>query len=261
VSSLTADLLLLAEEKAIREAASRRGLAFRPAHGKPERRGLSVSCTRAAGGGLMSNEIDALLSGVHEYQHPKLRYWLAERERNPTNHYRVEIHRPKRGLTYGTARLYVHVLGPDGTEVQPPDEMLWDDDLDESFIQHGFRAISNENEAVRFSLALRRSLRKPERRYGEGFFNAVLVRWVRESAFSGKLTDILDKIHEGDVAEGAAYSDCKEQIHAAFVNRAQDLTGRLQYNSEDATWILAHAMAAYLDERFSVSSRIALGFT
>ena len=64
--------------------------------------------------------------------------------------------------------------------MQPPDEVFWDDDLDEGFISARFPAISADNEQMRFSLALRRSFSRAERRYGQGLFNAVMVGYVRE---------------------------------------------------------------------------------
>lgn len=208
----------------------------------------------------MGDELDALHSGRGEYQHPKVRYWRSMRERHPENDYRLEILRPKQGLMFGPARLYMHVFDQGGQEAQAPDEMMWDGDLDEAFIEHGFRAITPENESIRFALAIRRSLSKPERRYGEGFFNAVLVGWARKSPFAPRLQPILAEIHEGNIPEeGSAFSDCWDQIQAAIECRADDLTERLRWERSDAIRILVGALGGYLDERFNVSNRLALG--
>lgn len=210
----------------------------------------------------MPDELDALLADRAEYQHPKLRYWLAERARHPEPApvYRVEILRQKQGLGFGAARMYLHVLDPAGTDLQPPDEMMWDPDLDEGLIQHGFRAVTPENEVTRFSLAIRRSLMKPERRYGEGYFNSVLHQWASTSPFAQRLAPILAEIHPGNAIAGTeAHADCRDQIQAVIAGRAKDLTERLDWERASATRILAEALGAYLDERFSVSDRRALG--
>lgn len=209
----------------------------------------------------MTNSLNELFEGEAEgYQHPKLRYWLGERVGHPERHYRVEVYRPKVGFTFGPARLYLHVSGADGAEVQPPDEMFWDDDLDEGFISAGFPAISAGNEQLRFSLALRRSFSRAERRYGQGLFNAVMVSYVRESALAEALSTVLSGIEEGSLpVETLASADCREILAAGLKLRARQLADTLGYDRHAATAILTGALGRYLDERFHVSSRSALG--
>lgn len=209
----------------------------------------------------MTSHPDELFEGqTPTYQHPKLRYWLAERARHPERRYQVEVYRPRVGFTFGSARLYVHVAGADGMELRPPDEMFWDDALDEAFIEEGFRAVSHENEQIRFGLAIRRSFSLAERRYGEGLFNAVMVGYVRESPLRDAVSTVLSGIEEGHVpAETEASADCREIVAAGLKHRARQLTDILGYDRATATTILSGALGRYLDERFHVSSRIALG--
>ncbi len=208
----------------------------------------------------MPNELDALRAHRTEYQHPKLRFWTGQRDAHPERVYRLELLRPRQGLTFGPARLYVHVFDEAGTEVQAPDEMMWEPDLDEAFIQAGFRGLDEKNEILRFSLALKTSFSKPERRYGEGYFNSVLHQWVSRSPFGPRLRPILDEIHAGNALEGRdTYTDCRDQIQAAMEKRADDLTERLRWDQAAAAAILREALGAYLDERFNITNRRALG--
>jgi hypothetical protein len=59
--------------------------------------------------------------------------------------------------------------------------------------------------------------------------------------------------------ESGRYNTCREMIAGAISGRAQELTGPLHYSKEEAKRILVSALARYLDERFTVSSRRRLG--
>jgi hypothetical protein len=210
----------------------------------------------------MSGELEFLLSGEREYQHPKLRFWVKERAHHPEHVYRLEILRPRQGLVYGHIRLYMHVFDTSGQELQSPDEMAWDEELDEAFIAHGFCALSPSNESLRFSLALRRSLSGVVGRLGQGLFNAILLKWVRKSPFALRLGELLDEIRELEVGEDTRYfQDGFQQIHAIMARRAEDLTEKLGYDEARAFLILLGALEGYLDERFTVSERRALGLS
>src|SRR5262249_2082551 len=117
-------------------------------------------------------------------------------------------------------------------------------------------------EGERFSLALRAGLRKVERRYGDGYLNAVLVDLLDES----------DLCRNGEIAEvrkfvltnrpdrsGRSYPVCREAIASEIGARAVELRDKLKYNPDDIRAVMTKALAIYLDERFSVSSRRRFG--
>ncbi len=67
-------------------------------------------------------------------------------------------------------------------------------------------------------------------------------------------------LHENRPARAQAWRDCEQMIEAAIATVGEDLTRRLQYSDTDATEILGNALAYYLDERFSITTRRMLGF-
>ena len=80
------------------------------------------------------------------------------------------------------------------------------------------------------------------------------------SALSEALSTVLSGIDEGSLpVETLASTDCREIIAAGLKDRARQLTNKLGYDRATATMILSGALGRYLDERFHVSSRIALG--
>src|SRR5262249_53584519 len=139
--------------------------------------------------------------------------------------------------------------------------MSWDDDLNTGLIQLGVRAVHPKQEAERFALGLRAALRKAEREFGDGYFNAVLVELLRDSDLTGYpvIADILQYASAPRPSrEGKGldrYNLCREMMAAAISGRARELTVALKYPQEEAKQILVSALAHYLDERFSVSSR------
>src|SRR5947209_3576456 len=110
--------------------------------------------------------------------HPKLRFWKDRKTQAGVSDVRCEVRRRRDVLGYEPAKLYVHFYGP-GNEELLCDEVDWDDELNTGLIELEVKAIDEENEGQRFSLGLRAALRPAERRFGDGFFNAVLVEWVR----------------------------------------------------------------------------------
>jgi hypothetical protein len=60
---------------------------------------------------------------------------------------------------------------------------------------------------------------------------------------------------------GNGYTDCHAMVTNAISDQATQLVDWLKYNKDEAREILSGAMARYLDERFTVSSRRRLGWT
>jgi hypothetical protein len=127
------------------------------------------------------------------------------------------------------------------------------------------RAVSPEQEAERFALGLRAAFRRAERDYGDGYFNAVLIDLIKDSDLTQhhEIAEVLKYAYANRPhQEGGAsdrYTNCRELIAGAISGRARELTGSLNYAQDQAKQILVSALARYLDERFSVSSRRRFG--
>lgn len=193
------------------------------------------------------------------YHHPLLRFLDAPAPK--PDKVRVEMVRPRDVLGYKAATIYVHWAA--GGVDQPPQPYPWDGELNAELVRRNVRSVSPEAEAVRFGLALRDAFKRPEARFGDGFFNAVLVEVVRELGFPAfeEVDAVLKHIathapHKG----GNGFADCREIIVGIISTRAAELVDLLGYSQGDAKNVLAAAMAQYLDDRFSVSNRIRLGW-
>ena len=205
---------------------------------------------------------DIFGAGPEAIAHPKLRFWEQWKARPEGGDVRCEVRRPSDLLGYKPAKLYVHLYAADGSESHL-DESDWDDELNAGLIGLGVRAIDEHNEAQRVALGLRAALRPAERRYGDGFFNAVLVDWVRNSSFAqtDPVREVLPHVHANPPHRGGgSFDGCRELIQTAIRARAHELTDKLRYAREGAQGVLASALAVYLDERFSVSVGRALGW-
>jgi hypothetical protein len=147
----------------------------------------------------------------------------------------------------------------------PLETVPWDDDLNGGLIQLGVRAVSQEQEGERFALGLRAAMRKPEREFGDGYFNGVLTEFLNDSELTKdrEIAEILKHAHAVRPFKGGNSSDrydlCRQMVADALRGRARELTGPLRYTQEEAKRILVAALARYLDDRFSVSYRRRLG--
>ncbi len=159
----------------------------------------------------------------------------------------------------------MHVRFKEGGRQTHLDTVPWDDDLNAGLILLKVRSVSPEQEAERFALGIRAAMRRIEREFGDGYFNAVLVELIRESHLD-RYPEIAEVMRYAQAnaprREGGAfdrYTICRELIADAISGRAKDLTHGLGYTQEEAKGILVSALARYLDERFSVSSRREIG--
>lgn len=189
--------------------------------------------------------------------HPLLRY-VSQRLKSGDRAV-FELYRPREVLGFRKARIVIHFIQAD-KEVDYKDDD-WDDDLNTSLISLGIKSRTSDEEKDRFALGLRAALRKPEKRYGDGYFNAVLVQYVREKDFQKikEMRQVLKQIPQTPPHQGRSYHDCVEMIDAAIRGRAVELSEKLHYEIPEAWDILAGALARYLDERFSVTNRRLLG--
>lgn len=204
-------------------------------------------------------------------RHPRIRAWRSFRRKPMVQYVEVEIKRDREGLTVLPARLFVHFCDTNGDDVHF-DEALWEPELDEWLIdEQQAKATTIDMEKLRFSLLLKPRLRPILVRYGDGYFNSVLVEEVRNgpSATHKAVEKVLADIREDAPHRGASWDECRESIEDVLKTTAKqilklypsELSGsknRRKTKSED---ILGGAIALYLDDRFGVTNRRLLGFT
>lgn len=174
----------------------------------------------------------------------------------------VEVLRPKDVLGFKAAKLYLHMLDEAGHDPFPPLVEAWDDALNTDLVKRNIRAVSIANETVRFTLSLRSALQIPEIRFGDGYFNAVLVDYIEKSPFADHpaVKPVLKHVYRsGTETSSQAYAECSNMIDATIRGRAVELVNDLKYDQTTAIEILAAAIGQYLDERFSVTNRRNLG--
>src|SRR5262249_22180362 len=155
---------------------------------------------------------------------------------------------PARLVGYAKAQLVVRLFqGEREVEVKTED---WDDELNDGLLVRGIKADSPENEQERFALALRASFKRAENRYGDGFFNSVLVNFVLGSGFRTQpaFVEVLKHVPHIRPHEGQAYYDCQEMIEHGVRTRGRQLSKDLMYTEEQGVTILSGALALYLDE-------------
>ena len=194
--------------------------------------------------------------------HPRLRNWKA-RLSQPGVKGELEVYRPSPALGLAQTELVLHFT-KDG-QPQPIETVAWDDDLSTGLIKLGVRCIDTDQEVERFALGLRGALRKAEREFGDGYLNAVLVDFIARSDLT-RYPEVAEVLKystalqlDRDGRSSRSYSLCREMIDDAIGARAHELREDLGFAQEDAKRILVLALARYLDERFSVSSRQRLG--
>jgi hypothetical protein len=191
--------------------------------------------------------------------HPRLKDW-AERIQQTGEKPTLEVSRPTAGFGAGQPEMCLQFT--DKGVPQSGEILAWDDDLNAGLIELGVRAIDEANEAERFALGLRAALRKAGREFGDGYFNAVLYDLVTESGLS-RDPEIAEVIKHANALSpernGKSYPYCRDMIAFAIAGRRHELEASLHYPAAEARQILVHALARYLDERFSVSSRRRLG--
>lgn len=197
-----------------------------------------------------------------ESLHPRVRTWKAWLAQTGTSA-SLEIYRPETEMGLSGPEMNLQFT-KDGN-LEPLETVPWDDDLNVGLIQLRVRAVTPEQETERFALGLRAALRKAEREFGNGYFNAVLVELLKDSDLTRypEIAEVLPHVnanrpHRED-RPFDRYTICRELIADAISGRARELTGPLHYSKEEAKGILVSALARYLDERFSVSSRRRFG--
>jgi len=173
------------------------------------------------------------------------------------------IARKDESAPLGSSESGFAVLRKENGVVQSPEYYDWDDDLNTAMIKLGIKACNFPQEGERFARVLRAALRKVERRYGDGYLNAVLVDLIDESDLGkdGEIGKVRRLIHFNSVDRSSrSYNECRDAIASEIGGRARELRNDLKYNPAELKTIMDHAIAQYLDERFSISSLRSLGW-
>src|SRR5437868_325491 len=103
------------------------------------------------------SKIDSFFEKKSEmFRHPLLAFL----EKARAERVAIEVVRPDDVLGFKAAKIYLH-LTVDG-KAQPPAEYAWDDELNAALVTRGIRAVSTDNEKIRFGLGLRFGFKRAE---------------------------------------------------------------------------------------------------
>ena len=190
-------------------------------------------------------------------EHPDLPYavraWL--RRIREGARAKVEVVRKRNGISYRATRLRIIF---DEKDVQQDE---WDPHVSEVLAAEKVAAVDEANEALRLALMLADWFQHPAQRFGDDYFNCVLVEYLKEGPLRGvkDVQDILRHVHENaPYKEGSAYADCRNEVQAVLQRGAQVLTS-IGYDRTTAERILVRALVQFLDDRFGVTNRRMLG--
>jgi hypothetical protein len=200
------------------------------------------------------NELDKMLEAPGETAlAPLVQYCKSRKEAG--DRIEVELYRPDTAGGLSRTELVIHRW--EGEKEQEPLQVEWDDGVNAGLVELGIRAINLQQEGERFALGIRAALRKVERRYGDGYLNAVLVDLLDESDLckNGEIADVRKYVHTNSPEHSPGYQACRELIANEIGGRAVELRDKLKYKPEEIKAVMTKALATYLDERFSVSGR------
>ncbi len=174
----------------------------------------------------------------------------------------VDFERKRDGISFQPAHLIVYVVDGNGKRVECAPEP-WDQEVNEDLIAIGARATSVSNEVERLGYALKFKLEPVEVRYGDGYFNSMLVLMLEEFGFAAipRVAHCLSRISTNSPSRASAfYDNARRDIETALREVGGQLTATLKYDDNTAEEILGDAVAYYLDERFHITNRERLGF-
>ena len=192
--------------------------------------------------------------------HGSVAFWV-EKAQDVDGRLEVDFQRKRDGLSFAPARLIVYIVDANGKRVERSSEP-WDQEVNEDLIAVGARAESPSNEVERLGYALKFKLEPVEVRYGDGYFNSMLVRILEEFGFPEipSVARCLRRISTGTPQQGSSYHNARRDIETALREAGRWLAADLEYDPEAAEQILGDAVAYYLDERFHITNRERLGF-
>jgi len=200
------------------------------------------------------NELDKMLEAAGETALPPL-VGYCKRRKEAGDRIGVEVYRPDTAGGLSRTDLVVHRW--ENEQEQESRQVEWDDGVNAGLVDLGVKAINVQQEGERFALAIRAALRKVERRYGDGYLNAVLVELLDESDLckGGEIADVRKYVHTNPPERSRSYDACRELLANEIGGRAVELRDKLKYQPEEIKAVMTKALAIYVDERFSVSNR------
>jgi hypothetical protein len=200
------------------------------------------------------NELDKMLDAPGETALPTLVQYYKSRKA-AGDRIEVELYRPD--AAGGLSRTELVIRRWEQENEQEPRQVEWDDGVNAGLVDLGIRATDLQQEGERVALGIRAALRKIERKYGDGYVNAVLVDLIDESDLSkrGEIADVRKHVHTNRPERTRSYSECRGLIANEISGRAVELRDKLKYTPEQIKEVMTKALAIFLDERFSVSSR------
>jgi hypothetical protein len=170
------------------------------------------------------------------------------------------LDRARDGLVFRPAQLNLIVKAGD-KDVEILDAP-WDGNLNDWLVaDHHVRAEDPAAEIERFGFALKERFAPVENRFGDGFFNAVLVHKLREEGFGDEspTKEKLKAVHEPHPARGEQAPICAEMIDDVLMGCNESFKA-LSYDEPAREKLLVGALAYYLDERFNITNSQLLGF-
>jgi len=194
--------------------------------------------------------------------HPLIRLLDAQHGKPEFDAAKVQIIRQRAALGFEPAQLSLQFFNKKDQMYDYKTE-LWDAELNDALVDREICAVDEPNEIQRFGLGLAAALEHPENRYGDGFFNAVLMLVIDKSPFA-KMDSVRELRPYIAAAKpyqyGHSVEDCSAMIQAVFQDRWLELRRKLSYDQTNAERILARALAYYLDERFGITDGRKLGW-
>lgn len=168
-----------------------------------------------------------------------------------------EFLRRRDGLSWEPAQLQVSFPDTDLPAEQP---VFWDRELDDWLLSHKVAAITPRNEAERFGYRLAPLFEPVLERYADGYFNSVLLAYLNSSELANRPTirEKLGAVHAFPLPPSREADDCLERIKQVLAATARTLSS-LYGDRALAETILCDAIAYFLDDRFNISTREALG--
>lgn len=186
---------------------------------------------------------------------PKVRSWKEWMARPEFSRLELQVQQHRDDYGRGPAMLLVSFLDEDGALIHG-ESVVWEPELEHFLLdEQCVPSQTRESEILRFELLLNEAFRPIWREVDGGYFDAVLVDVLREGDFREHpaVREMLAHARPGNP------SPRRLAETRAFIEAALTYVGRrlrlVRHDEGEADDILAHAIAAWLDERFSVSRR------
>lgn len=189
--------------------------------------------------------IDRYFDGKPSTDPPQVREWK-KKGLTPQN---CNLERKHNGIGFQSAMLLVFLQTESGERTSKC--MLWDFDVNDWLVRQSCRAQTVEEEHARFGFMLHESMRPVMNRYGDGFFNSILIQELR-SHNEISSHPIFAEDFPSYTSSSRPAIDCKEMIEHALSKCGSELLRDLKYSHQEARSILIEAIFYFLDERFNI---------